>query len=253
MRLTTWNCKGGFNRKHPFIVALKPDVLVVPEAEELRTVTNLLGAKCVSSHHWVGSNRNKGLAVLSYGDYSLRVHDGYDAQHRWILPLAVDGPEPFTLFAVWTVPHVKTRYYVSCLFDALKSYRTILESERVVWAGDFNQSTLFDSPDDPLHFSRWLSRIAKFGFRSLYHLKLDFKHGCEPDKTFFLHHDISKPHHIDYIFAKPDIYGNGFDLVVGQHAAWAKLSDHMPLTLTTWGRTKRPNQTMEPTASRCYI
>jgi len=236
MRLTTWNCKGGFVRKHPFIVALKPDVLVVPEAEKLGAVTNLLGAKSVSSHHWVGSNPNKGLAVLSYGDYSFKVHDAYDAQHRWIVPLAVDGPEPFTLFAVWTVPHVKTRYYVSCLFDALKSYRTILETERVIWAGDFNQSTLFDSPDDPLHFSRWLSQAAKFGFRSLYHLKLDYKHGCEADKTFFLHHDISKPHHIDYIFAKADIYGNGFDLVVGRHAVWAKLSDHMPLTLTTWSR-----------------
>jgi hypothetical protein len=218
-------------------MALKPDVLVVPEAEELRPA-NVIGATPVCSHRWVGDNRNKGLAVLSYGNYSFRVHDAYDPRHRWVPPLAVDGPEPFTLFAVWTVKHEETGYYVSCLFEALETYRTILEAERVIWAGDFNQSTLFDSPDDPLAFSRWLFQAAEFGFRSLYHVKLGCNHGCEPDKTFFLHHNLTKPHHIDYIFAKPGIYDHAFDLVVGQHASWAKFSDHMPLILTTLGGNK---------------
>jgi hypothetical protein len=190
----------------------------------------------------VGDKPNKGLGVLSYGEYSFRRHDAYDAQHRWVLPLVVDGPEPFTLFAVWTKKHVRTGYYISCIFDALKCYRTILEGPRVIWAGDFNQSVLFDPPDDPLHFSRWLSQAEEFGFQSLYHLNRKCEHGCERDKTFFRHHNINQPHHLDYIFAKADIYGGGFDLDVGEHAEWAKLSDHMPLTLTTWGQSQGPNQ-----------
>jgi len=245
MRLTTWNCKGAFSRKHSSVAALKPDVLVAPEAEKLTAVQNVIGGLPLRSHYWVGDNKKKGLAVLSYGNYSLRVHEAYDSRHRWILPIIVDGPEPFTLFAVWTVPHHETRSYVSCLFDALKTYRTILQAERAIWAADFNQSTLFNSPADPLHFSHWLSKAAEFGFQSLYHMKLVCKHGCEPDKTFFLYHDISKPHHIDYIFAKSDIYEKGFDLVVGEHASWAKLSDHMPMTLTTAPNHFAPNQADE--------
>lgn len=232
MRLTTWNCKGAFARKHVTIAALKPDVLIIPEAERLDTVTSVIGSAPVRSHEWVGSNPNKGLAVLSYGEYSLRVHDAYDPRHRWILPLEVDGPASFTLFAVWTVPDEETGYYVSCLFDALRTYRKILSMPRVIWAGDFNQSTLFDTPSDPLHFSHWVSKMAEFGFRSLYHLKAGCEQGEERDKTFFLHHDIEKPHHIDYIFAKPELYASGFDFAVGDHRSWSKASDHMPLTFS---------------------
>jgi endonuclease/exonuclease/phosphatase family metal-dependent hydrolase len=101
-----------------------------------------------------------------------------------------------------------------------------------MWAGDFNQSTLFDSPSDPLHFSRWLSKAKTFGFDSLYHRHARCEHGAERDKTFFLHHNAEKPHHIDYIFAKPALYTRGFEFAVGRHREWAKLSDHMPLTFT---------------------
>lgn len=233
MRLVTWNCKGGFSRKHAATTALKPDVLVLPEAERLDSLSNVIGSSPIRSHEWVGSSRNKGLGVIAYGDYSLSVHEAYDPRHRWILPLSVAGPEPFTLFAVWTVPHEETGYYVSCLLEALETYRDLLADERVVWAGDFNQSTLFDSPSNPLHFSHWLAKAKACGFDSLYHLKAECAHGAEPAKTFFLHHNEAKPHHIDYIFAKPSVYAGGFELTVGDHAAWYKLSDHMPLTLTT--------------------
>src|ERR1043166_5822125 len=133
MRLTTWNCKGAFARKQTAIAGLRPDVVVVPESECLESQPNM---------KWVGETRNKGLGVIAYGDYSLRIHDAYEPRHRWILPLEVDGPEPFVLFAVWTVPHRETRYYVTCLFEALETYRELLNEPRVVWAGDFNQSTI---------------------------------------------------------------------------------------------------------------
>jgi hypothetical protein len=84
-------------------------------------------------------------------------------------------------------------------------------------AGDFNQSTLFDSPSDPLHFSHWLSKAEALGFVSLYHLNARCAHGEEPDKTFFLYHDVKKPHHLDYIFAKPELYERGFEFTVGDH------------------------------------
>jgi len=33
IRLITWNCKGAYWKKHGFISALHPDVVVVPEFE----------------------------------------------------------------------------------------------------------------------------------------------------------------------------------------------------------------------------
>jgi len=241
MRLITWNCKGAFARKHPSIAALRPDILVVPEAERFNALGHAIGCPPVRSHAWIGENQNKGLAVVSYGGYSLRVHEAYEPRHRWILPLHVEGPTSFVLFGVWTVPDKTTGYYVSCLFDALQTYRALLKEPRVIWAGDFNQSTRFDSPSDPLHFSHWLSKAARFGLVSLYHLHARCEHGAEPDKTFFLHHSAKKPDHLDYIFAKPPMYHRGFEFSVGDYRSWSKLSDHMPLTFTTF-----PNAAARP-------
>jgi exodeoxyribonuclease III len=233
MRITTWNCKGAFARKHAAIAALRPDVLVVPESGRIDELTDVIGAAPVRSHEWVGENRNKGLGVISYGEYSLRIHEAYDPRHRWILPLEVSGPESFVLIAVWTVPDEKTRYYVTCLFEALKTYRTLLKQPRVVWAGDFNQSTVFDEPSDPLHFSHWVAKAESFGFESLYHRHIRCEYGKEPAKTFFQYHDAKKPFHLDYIFGKPDMVRNGFEVEVGAHHKWSMLSDHMPVTFTT--------------------
>lgn len=233
MRLITWNCRGAFGKKHAAIAALKPDVLVVPEAGQLNNLTNVLGAGKIRSCEWVGDLPTKGLGVISYGDYSLRVHEAYDPRHRWILPLHVDGPRCFTLFAVWTVKHEETGYYGTPLFEALETYRDIIGLPNVVWAGDFNQSTVFDSPSDPLHFSHWISKAEEFGFRSIYHLNASVDHGAEPEKTFFLYGHEDKPHHIDFIFAKPPLYESGYEFAVGEHRAWSGSSDHMPLIFST--------------------
>jgi hypothetical protein len=57
----------------------------------------------VMSFEWFGTNPQKGLAVLSYGDYAFELHPSYDRRHRWIVPVSVSGPISFLLFAVWTV------------------------------------------------------------------------------------------------------------------------------------------------------
>src|SRR6185312_11762683 len=219
MRLITWNCKGAFARKHASIVSLKPDVLVLPEAARMTGLEHVLGASPVNSVEWAGDNPLKGLAVISYGEYSLRVHEAYDPRLRWILPLDVDGPIPFTLIAVWAMPDEDTgRLYARCLFDACDTYRTLLESPRVVLAGDFNNNMSFDTPRHPLKFATLLSTLDSFGLRSLYHLDRGCIHGAEPDPTFFLYHRADKQHHIDFVFAKPALSDLGFSVSVGDHA-----------------------------------
>ena len=74
MRLITWNCKGAFHRKHDFVAALRPDILIVPECEKVSGVTQPFNSAPVESFEWFGSNPRKGLAVISYSDYALEVH-----------------------------------------------------------------------------------------------------------------------------------------------------------------------------------
>src|SRR5438876_522013 len=100
MRLITWNCKGAFHRKHDFVAALRPDILIVPECEKVSGITQQFSSAPVQSFEWFGSNPRKGLAVISYGDYALEVHPSYDPRFQWIVPLSVSGPVAFVLFAV---------------------------------------------------------------------------------------------------------------------------------------------------------
>jgi exonuclease III len=232
MRLITWNCKGALARKQGAIEALAPDILVVPESETLESLNHGLGAGLLRSVEWTGENPNKGLAVLSYGDYSLRVHPAYEPEHRWVLPLVVEGPVELTLFAVWTVPHPRSKLYVQCLFEALETYRSILESTPVVWAGDFNANPVFDKPSQPLKYSDLIARLSESGLSSLYDLQSGEAHGSESRPTFFMHHNAEKSYHIDFIFASRSLIEGGFDLSVGEFAQWQMLSDHMPLVAT---------------------
>jgi hypothetical protein len=233
MRLVAWNCKGAFAKKHSAIADLKPDVIVVPESEKLGTLSNSLWAPAtIRSIEWIGNNPHKGLAVLSYGDYSLRVHEAYEPRHRWILPLVVEGPVPFLLFAVWTIPHLESKLYVQCLFEALETYGRLLESTRGIWAGDFNNNRLLDKPSNSLKYADLIPRLARLGLTSLYHLKSGEAHGAESRPTFFLQHKVEKPYHIDFIFASAALHGNGFDFFIGEYSKWHKASDHMPLVCT---------------------
>lgn len=228
MRLVTWNCKGAFNRKHAEIAAWRPDVLVLPEADRLTDVAQVLGSAPVTSVQWIGSSPNKGLGVLSYGDYSLTVYPDYDPSIEWILPLRVSGPQPFSLLAVWTVPDPETGFYITQLEKARDRYRALLESARVVVAGDFNQNFRLDRPNAPT-FADLVADLGRIGLSSTYHYAQQCAHGEEPDPTFFMHHDLHKPHHLDFIFASEDLVRHGIDVTVGDHHEWLRRSDHMPL------------------------
>lgn len=234
MRIVTWNCKGAFHRKHDFTAGLHPDVLVVPECEKLSAITHQLGSRPVQSFEWFGINPRKGLAVLSYGEYTLTVHPGYnaDSEFRWIVPICVSGPVSFTLFAVWTLPlGDQDGRYVRPLFDAFEFYKPLIDNSEVVWAGDFNSSYVFDTPSRKYKFRDFVALLERHGLQSLYHQQGEREHGKEVDKTFYLYHHAHRGYHIDYVFATAGLYRHGFGVSVGSHLDWSKRSDHSPLTV----------------------
>jgi exodeoxyribonuclease III len=232
MRLITWNCKGAFHRKHDFIAALHPDVLIVPECEKLSEVSQTIDATPVRKIDWFGSNPRKGLAVISYGDYTFELHSSYDPRHKWIVPLSISGPLSFVLLAVWTLPFGDQRSkYVRPVLEACESYKTLIynSESKVVWAGDFNSNSSHDTPLRKYKFRDLVTLLEQHGFHSVYHHQHKCDHGKEPDKTYYRHNQADKGYHIDYVFTTDRFHPYGFEVSVGSHADWSKRSDHSPL------------------------
>jgi exonuclease III len=249
MRLVSWNCKGAFHQKHDAISELRPDVLIVPECERLSDIPQALGSAPVMSFEWFGTNPRKGLAVLSYGDYTFELHPSYDPRHRWIVPVSVSGPISFLLFAVWTVPHSDSRSYVHPLFEAFEHYKSLIETSDAIWAGDFNASFAFDRPSRRYKFRDFVSLLDRYGFRSLYHEQRGCQHGDEPEDTFYLYHHAERGFHIDYMFASNGFQPSTFSLSVGSHVTWMRRSDHVPLICEL--HEQRLTNLSKPTAGRC--
>jgi len=232
MRFATWNCKGALRRKLERILPEGIDVLVAPEAEQPLAFNNVIGAPPLRSSLWTGDSQTKGIAILSFGDYSLTVHHDFDPAHKYILPVEVHGPTSFLLFAVWTVPGPCRNWYIEPLISALGAYRHLLDHPRVIWAGDFNQNAVWDEGDSPYNFRPFVEELNAAGLRSLYHATTGSELGREPDPTFHLHHHENKGHHIDYVFASDPLIEAGAGLRVGKYADWHSHSDHMPLLCT---------------------
>jgi len=67
MRLIAWNCQAAFAKKPALAEALTPDLFIVPECEQLESLTQSFGTKLLRSVQWVGDLPRKGLGVFALG------------------------------------------------------------------------------------------------------------------------------------------------------------------------------------------
>lgn len=102
MRLVSWNCGAGFHCKVQSLLALRPDIAVIQGCSNLE----ILAAKAPdfrpAAALWTGNNRNRGLAVFSFGEYRLKQADETDNSITYALPVRVTGPSTFNLLALWS-------------------------------------------------------------------------------------------------------------------------------------------------------
>ena len=68
-----------FRNKSNFIKELNPDIVVVPECENLGNQT--------SHRLWVGENRNKGIGIFSYSDFEIELYPNYNPSFKFIIPI----------------------------------------------------------------------------------------------------------------------------------------------------------------------
>ena len=85
MRIITWNCNMAFRKKYEQILHYEPDLLIVPECEHSDKFKN----KFYDNVLWIGDNKNKGLAVFSFNDFEITIHESYCENYRYVLPIKV--------------------------------------------------------------------------------------------------------------------------------------------------------------------
>jgi len=102
MRLVTWNAgRGKFNKKAPLLAGMGADIAVIPEIAK----PELINEHCL----WFGTNPNQGIAITSSPSYTLTPLPEKASAPKYVIPIRVDGPVCFTLFALWMTQRGKRK------------------------------------------------------------------------------------------------------------------------------------------------
>lgn len=232
MKIITWNCNMAFRKKAAYILACKPDILVVPECEHPDKLKFNEGIPQPSDILWFGENKNKGLGIFSYSHFRFKLIKTHNPKFKMIIPIAVTGDNcKFTLFAVWANnPSDPDGVYVEQVWKALQYYK--LSKKNTILAGDFNSNTIWDRKYRTGNHSHVVDHLQKKGITSCYHLHHKQIQGKEEHPTHYLYRHQDKPYHLDYCFASSD-FANKIQLVeIGDFGFWKQYSDHVPVIVT---------------------
>jgi hypothetical protein len=70
MKIVAWNCNMGFHKKYESLLALKPDVAIIPECANTDLIKKSATDFKPTSAIWIGDNPRKGLGVFTFGQFS---------------------------------------------------------------------------------------------------------------------------------------------------------------------------------------
>ena len=229
MRIIVWNCKMALSRKRHHLYALHPDIAVIPECSQKCLK---LCAKDGFEARWFGDNPRKGLGVLVAKP--LHIRRAAKPRSKWVVPLQIGGgPCDFLLIAVWTmpVPGGLGRSYIGQLSEAIAGNPRWFSGKPTIVCGDFNSNKIWDDKRDKANHSTVVSALEKHRLASAYHHFFSESQGQETQPTYYFWHHKNRPYHIDYIFLPQPWAAHIQRVQVGSHAAWHKLSDHVPLSV----------------------
>jgi exodeoxyribonuclease-3 len=230
MKLTTWNCARGFDKKKGMVFSTSPDIAVIQECSKKSTESLLFDGYAAE---WVGANPNIGMGVFyKQADWSVRRLDNTTDGIQWVVPFEVTGPENFTLIAVWAcaIKGRKRESYIGQINRAITEHPNWFDNGPVVVAGDFNSNACWDAERRDWNHSTMVAELRNRGLVSIYHTVKNEEHGEEKTPTFHLQKNREKDFHIDYIFA-PEIWQPRIGMTLGNCSEWLPYSDHCPLTL----------------------
>src|SRR5262245_22011830 len=191
MRLVAWNCNMALHRKLAALLALKPDIAVLPECAAPERLAERQGASMLGCEPvWIGANRDKGLAVFAFNDYRARLaEDLYRQSLRFIAPVRIEGPISFNLLAVWAPNFsdgIRRKRQPGPLRLALtRDYRTFLGDGPAIVAGDFNNNIFWDRPGYLINHAHTVTLLETYGLVSAYHHARGEAQGAETEPTLY--------------------------------------------------------------------
>lgn len=220
-----------FRKKSEFLQKYNPDIVIVPECENIEKLIFNKDLKVPNDIIWYGNNQNKGLGVFSYSDYRFKLLECHNPEYKNILPIIVSGGKfEFLLFAIWANnPADKDGAYITQVWKALNYYENLLSNEKIILIGDFNSNTIWDKPRRQGNHSTVVQKLEGKNIFSTYHHYFKQIQGKEIHPTLFMYRHKEKPYHIDYCFASNYFIDNLKSVEVGVYEDWTKHSDHKPL------------------------
>lgn len=234
MKIITWNCNMAFRKKYHDIINEAPDLLIVIECEQKSKLEDALSETNYKQIIWFGDNIHKGIAIISFVDFKIKLFSNYSTEYRYVIPLHLSGKIDFDLYVIWAMPNLtnRKRGYVGQIWAAINYYSDRLsKQENSILIGDFNSNAFWDKERKKGNHSDVVNFLAAKGIVSLYHSLNDEAHGGEKQATQYMYRDQTKPYHLDYCFLSKHLVQKQTELSVGKFDPWIKQSDHMPLII----------------------
>jgi exodeoxyribonuclease III len=178
-----------YQKKANFILAYKPDVLIVSECEHPDKLLFPTDTPRPEDVLWFGENPHKGLGIFSYSHYRFQVLDTHNVCFRKIIPILVTGGEnDFNLFAIWANnPTDPDGQYVEHIWKALHYDDKLLIDNQAVLIGDFNSNTIWDRKRRESNHSDVVKLLAVKKIFITYHLHHKQSQGTEEHPTLYLY------------------------------------------------------------------
>lgn len=254
MKIITWNCKMKFREEYKLIFSLKPDLVVIPECEDLNSIDFDLFSNSLSDFYWIGRNRNKGLGVITFNNIKIELYNNYSNIYEYILPLVLKrDDEVYHFLGVWTqiIGHRKNqRPFNEKIYDengkvipinyirqfrlSMTHYNEFLKDENIIICGDFNSNLLWKKKNGIItdrDHKYVIETLESKNIFSSYHYFFREDQGKESKPTFYYHHKKEKPFHIDFCFFSKNLLDKINNVEVGKFEDWYTYSDHVPIVI----------------------
>lgn len=255
MRVVAWNCAMALHRKWSALENLAPDIAIIGECDNPERLAVRGHGFSPSRIVWTGGREFKGLAVLAFPPFRLRLHPLHDPSLPHILPVEVRGAGVrFNLLGVWAQNisgGFRTKAEPGPFNRAMDRYGGWLGSRPAIIAGDFNNHHFWDRTGHAINFEENLGRIRRLGLESAYHVARRERVGEETLPThYWRDRKVDGPtYHIDYLFYSRDWRRRFRRFGVGTFDEFCShgLSDHAPLVADfDAGRGARTNDKPVP-------
>ena len=238
MKIVSWNCKVGFNRKKAeYINKYNADIYIIQECTK-KDIEQLKDFKKYST--WYGDNIDSIYGVGYFSDnYQCKLLPEHNNAFRYVVPYEISGEnEHFTIFSIWTkdkdIDNKKIEYteqvWKAINYDAYKQYL----NNSALLIGDFNSNNYWHkqyiAKKVPSQ-SDIIKKLSELNIVSVYHEYYKCINGKEEDPTLLWQMSEVQRFHIDYCFASLDF--NIKNIEIGTINEWrkTKYSDHCPLII----------------------